>query len=179
MPSKPPKPQQAPYESNQRQTNTYAPISVSGTPEAQSYLNTPLDFGDPTNVNPGIARGTDLEEQEAENRYQGAFNMGTPAFIRQAALAREKRDIRGRGASQMAEAEYLNQQGNNQRRQAITMADLARKDRLLPQILQTGGTSNASGFNTQFPQSQPGFWQRLALGVAQGAASGAAGGFGG
>lgn len=173
------KPMKTPFEQNQQQTNTYAPVSVSGTPEAQSFLNTPLDFGDPTNVDPGIGRRTSLGLQEAENRYQSAFNSGVPAFVRQAALAREKRDISGRGADEMAQAEYLNQQGNNQRRQAITTADLARKERVLPQVFQTGGTSNTSGFGTQIVQPQPGFWQRLALGVAQGAAGGATSMFGG
>lgn len=168
MPSAKPKPMKTPFEQNQQQTNTYAPVSVSGTPEAQSFLNTPLDFGDPTNVDPGIARRTSLGLQEAENRYQSGFNLGTPAFIRQAALAREKRDISGRGAYEAQQAEYLNQQGNNQRRQAITTADLARKERVLPQIFQTGGTSNTSGYGTQIVQPQPGFWQRLALGAVSG-----------
>lgn len=187
MPSKPPKPQQAPFQQQQQQqqqqTNTYGGFSVADSPEAQEFKNTPLDFGDDTNVDPGVGRRTAGREQDVENRYGSALNFGVPSYVRQANKARELRDVQGQGAYEAQNAQYLNQQGNNQRRGMVTAANLARLERLLPQILQTGGmssgTGSTSGFNTQFPQSQPGFWQKLALGVAHGAAQGATGGFAG
>lgn len=52
---------------------------------------------------------------------------------------------------------------------ARTMSELERRRLLLPQILQTGGSSTASGsssgFGTEIVQPQPGFWQRAALGA--------------
>lgn len=168
MGSSKPKPVKAPFE--QTQTNTFAPQSIAGTPEAQSYLNQPLDFGDPVNVDPGVARRTALAKQSAENRANSAFNFGVPRFIREANAAKEQRDIDTEGAYQMQQAEYANQLGNNQMRANKTLANLARYERLLPQILQTGGQS--SGFNTQVVQPQPGFLQSLALNFARGAGAG-------
>src|SRR5688572_3448957 len=67
MGSTKPQPVKTPFEQNQREatTNTYGSYSVAGTPEAQAFLSQPLDFGDPTNVDPGIGRRIDLDEQEA------------------------------------------------------------------------------------------------------------------
>src|SRR5262245_9116553 len=166
MPSKPPKPQRAPFA--QEQTNTYAPYSVAETPEAQAFLNTPLDFGDETNVDPGVGRRTALAEQEANNRYNSAVTFGgVPDFIREMGRAKELRDIRGQGAYEAQQAEYANQQGNNARRTMKTEAELERRRLLLPQILQTGGA--ASGYGTQFPQSQPSFLRQVGLGLIGGA----------
>lgn len=175
MGSTKPQPVKTPFQQNQQTTNTYGTQSIAGTPEAQQFLNAPLDFGDPTNVDPGVGRRTDLAEQEVGNRYNSAFNAGTPRFIREAQRARELRDVQGQGAAEMQQAEYLNQQGNNQRRQATTTAQLGRLERLLPQIVSMGGTSNSSGYGTQVVQPQPGFWQRAALGAIQGASGAATG----
>lgn len=186
MGSSKPQPVKAPFEQKAQQqqatTNTFAPFSIAGTPEAQSYLNAPLDFGDDTNVDPGVARRTDLAEQEAENRYDSAFNSGAPRLFREQAKAKELRDIRGQGAYEAQQAQYLNQQGNNARRGMVTETNLARLQTLLPRILQTGGSSTgsemSSGFNTQVVQPQPGFWQRLALTAVGGASQAAGAAFG-
>src|SRR5262245_17552809 len=182
MGSSKPKPVQAPFQQQQQTTNTFAPHSIANTPEAQQYLNAPLDYGSDTNVDPGVGRRTALAEQESSNRYNSAFNAGVPRFIREMNQAKEQRDIQGQGAYEAQQAEYLNQQGNNARRAMTTNANLARYERLLPQILQTGGSGSASGYNTQIVQPQPGFWQRAALGVIGNAASAgrmaATGGFG-
>ena len=174
MGSSKPKPVAAPFQSNTQQTNTFGNYSIADTPEAQAYLNEPLDFGSDTNVDPGVGRRTDLAQQEAENRSSSALNFGVPGFIRRNNLAAEQRDIQSQGAYEAQNAQYLNQQGNNARRERMTMANLARRERLLPQILQTGGSGNTSGFNTQFPQNQPGFLQRLALGAIGGVSGGLA-----
>ena len=171
MGSKTPKPQQAPFQSQQQQTNTYAPQSIGETPEAQRFLSQPLDFGDAVDVDPGVAQRTDLAEQEFENESESAFNTGVPRFIRQGNRAQGLRDIRSRGANEAASARFLNQQGNNAMRERRSLAEVGRLERVLPQIYQTGGSGSTSGFNTQFPQSQPGFWQRAALGAIQSAGS--------
>jgi len=171
MGSSKPKPVQAPYQQQQQQqqqqTNTYAPFSIANTPEAQAYLSQPLDYGSDTSVDPGVARRTSLASQAAENRANSAFNFGVPRFIREANAAKEQRDIQSQGAHEGQQAEYLNQQGNNARRAMTTNANLSRFERLLPQILQTGGSSSGrgsmSGYNTQIVQPQPGFWQQAAL----------------
>jgi hypothetical protein len=178
MPSKQPKPMQTPFAQQQaqqqQQTNTYAPFSIAGTPEAQAFLSAPLDFGAETNVDPGVGRRTDLAEQEVENRYNSAFGGGVPSFIREMNRARELRGVRSQGAAEAREAEYVNQQANNQRRQAMTMAELERRRLLLPQILQTGGSStgsgSTSGYGTQIVQPQQGFWHKAGLGLISGAA---------
>lgn len=168
-----PQPVKTPFQ----QTNTYGSQSIAQTPEAQSFLSTPLDFGDPTNVDPGVGRRTDLAEQEATNRSESAFNAGVPRFLRERALASEQRGIRSQGAAEAQQAQFMNQQGNNARRGMVTQAELARRERVLPQFFQTG----SSGFGTQVVQPQPGFWQRAGLsliGGARDAASMFAGGMG-
>jgi hypothetical protein len=164
MGSSKPKPVQAPFQ--QQQTNTFAPVGISQTPEAQKFLSQPLDFGSDISVDPGVGRRTDLAEQEAENRYGSAFSMGTPRIIREAAKAKELRDIRGQGAAEAAQAEYMNQIANNQRKQALTLTNLERYRQVLPQIAQTGGTS--SGFNTQVMQPQGGFLSSFGQGLGAG-----------
>lgn len=171
MGSSKPKVMQLPFSQQQQQTATYAPYSIGDTQEAKDFLDTPLDFGSDTNVDPGVGRRTDLAEQEVGNRANSAFNAGTPRFIREAQRARELREVQSQGAYETQNAQYLNQQGNNARRSQRTMAELERRRLLLPQVLQTGGTSNASGYNSQLYTPQPGFWQRAALGAIQGAGS--------
>ena len=174
MGSSKPKPVQAPFQQQQQQTNTFGAQSIADTPEAQAYLSEPLDFGSDTNVDPGVARRTDLAEQRAGNQWDSSFNAGIPREYRQLLKDDELRQIRGQGAYEAQNAQYLNQQGNNARRERMSLANVARRERLLPQILQTGGSGNTSGFNTQFPQSQPGFLQRLALGAIGGVSGGLA-----
>ena len=154
-----------PYAQQQQQTNTYAPYSVANTPEGQAYLNAPLDFGQDFNVDPGVGRRTALAEEGVNNRYNSDFNAGVPAWIREINRNKELRDVQGQGAYEAQQAEYLNRQGNNAIRGQQTTANIARLERLLPQILQTGGSGSASGYNTQITQPQPGFWQRAALSV--------------
>jgi|SRR5262245_8581722 len=155
MGSSKPKPIQAPYAGQQQQTNTYGGYSIADTPEAQSYLGVPLD------VDPGVGRRTDLAEQAAYNRYNANYSPGISPEYRMSLRDAEIRDIRSQGAAEAQQANY-----------ARNSLELARRERLLPQILQTGGSGSASGYNTQIVQPQPGFWQRAALGAIQGASSG-------
>jgi hypothetical protein len=169
MPKPKAEPVKAPFQQQQAQTNTYAPISVADTPEARAFLSQPLDFGSEVSVDPGVGRRTDLAEQEAENRYNSAFSMGTPRIIRQAYQAKELRDIRGQGAAEAQQAEYANQIANNQRRQALSLTELERKRQMVPQIFQTGGSGTSSGFNTQVMQPQGGgFLSSFAGGLGSG-----------
>ena len=173
MPSKQPKPMQTPFQNQQQQVNTFGTQSIARTPEAQSYLDTPLDFGDETDVDPGVGRRTDLAEEDAAGRWDSAFMSGVPSYIRQASRAKELRDIRGQGAYEAQQARFMNQQGNNARRTALTMADLGRRERLLPQIVQTGGSGSASGFGTQIVQPEQSFWHKAGLTAIGGATSAA------
>lgn len=179
MGSSKPKVYQLPQQQTQQQTNTFAPFSIANTPEAQNFLNTPLDFGDPVNVDPGVGRRTDLAEQEVENRYNSGLNFGVPSFIRQANQAKELRDIRGQGAYEAAQANYANQQANNALRAQKTAAELDRRRILLPQILQTGGTGSSTGYTSTLGQPQPGFLQSLALSAVGGLSNGVRFGAGG
>jgi len=152
-----PKPMQAPFQQQQNQTNTYGSYSIADTPEAQQYLNAPLDFGKPVNVDPGVGRRTALAEQGINNRYDSGFMSGIPAWLRDINRNKELREAQGQGAYEDQQAQYLNQQANNQLTQQKTLANMARLERLLPQILQTGGSGTASGYNTQILPGQPGF----------------------
>jgi hypothetical protein len=163
----------APFQQQQTQTNTYAPFSIAGTPEAKSFLEAPLDFGDPVNVDPGVGRRADLAEEEVADRYESSFMSGVPAYIRNANRAKEVRDVRGNAAYERQQADFMNQQANNLLREKASMADLERRRLLLPQILNTGGSGSSSGFNTQVTQPQPGFLSSLARGIGAGAAGAA------
>lgn len=173
MPTPKPKPMRAPFEQQQQQTNTFAPMSVADTPEARSFMETPLDFGSELNVDPGVGRRTDLAEQEAGNRWDSAFMAGVPSFIREANRAKEMRGIRSQGAAEAQQAQFANQQANNALRERRTMAELERRRILLPNIMQTGGSGTSSGFGTQIVQPQPGFWHKAGLAAIGGAGSAA------
>ena len=171
MGSSKPKPVQAPFQQQQQSTNTYGNHSIADTPEAQAYLNAPLDFGQDYNVDPGVGSRTALAEEEIGNRYDSSFMSGVPAWIRNINRQKELREAQGQGAYESQQAEYLNRQGNNALAAQRTAANLARRERVLPQIVQTGGSGSSSGYNTQIVQPQPGFWQKLALTAAGGASS--------
>jgi len=151
-----PKPVQTPFQ--QQQQTTYAPFSVSQSPEAQSLLNTPLDFGSNFNVDPGVGRRTQLAEQEYENQANSVFNAGIPRFIREQQREAGLRRIRSQGAAEAQQAEFANQQLKNQASGLRTQAELERRRLLLPQFLQTGGMS--SGYNTQIDQ-RPGLFGQI------------------
>jgi hypothetical protein len=190
MGSKKPEPVKTPFQQQQQTTNTFAPYSISGTQEAQSFLGAPLDYGGSygnlntnVDVDPGVGRRTDLASQSAENRANSAFNFGVPRFIREANAAKEQRDIQSQGAAEAQQAQYAQQMGQRnleyQKAQLVEganrdrqMAEIARRERLLPQILQTGGSGSSSGYGTQVVQPQPGFWQQAALGAIGGLSSG-------
>lgn len=142
MSGRPPKPIKAPYE----QTNRFAPQSIAGTPEAQAFLDVPID------TDPGVGRRTDLEEQEVGQRWDSAFMAGVPAWIRERNRESEMRGVRSRGA---AEAQQANYQKN--------LLELERRRSLLPQVAQTG----SSGFNTQIQPAQPGLGSSILGGAAR------------
>lgn len=94
---------------------------------------------------PGAERRGQLAEQESSNRFNSAFT-GLP----------EQAKIMMQGA----EARNIRQDTDANRRQAGYQANLARlgqRERLLPQLVQTGGKT--SGFNTQV--GPRGFFGRL------------------
>lgn len=156
-----------------------------GAYSGEAYKDIPTEF----DIDPGVGRRTDLAEQGVSNRYNSAFMSGVPSWIREINRNKELREVQERGAYERQQAEYgrgqLRTAAATQRAQMrdaaelqkagmagrATEADLARRERLLPQILQTGGSGTASGYGTQIVQPQPGFWQRLALTAVGGASS--------
>lgn len=146
MPSPKPKPIKTPFQ----QTNAFTPQSIAGTPEAREYLDVPVD------VDPGVAQRTDNARQEVEDRWNSSFNAGTPGFVRDLAMGKEMRDVNARGAQESQQANYM-----------TNALKLQRRERLLPQILQTG----SSGFGTQVVQPEPGFWHKAGLSLIGGAAN--------
>ena len=139
----------SPYEgsTNQATTNTYGTVSIADTPEAKALLGVPID------PDPGVGRRTDLAEQELDNRWNSAFASGIPTQVRMNMQENQKRQLRSQGAAEMQNAEY-----------AKNLMEMERRKTLLPQIVQTGGTSTgqSSGYNTQVTQPQGGgFWGAL------------------
>lgn len=137
------KPIQTPFE----QKNTYAPVSIANTPEAKALLDVPID------VDPGVGRRTDLAEQEVDNRYNSAFMMGVPGYLRERMQESEKRAVRSQGAgeAQAAEAEK-------------NRLELERRRLLLPQIVGTG----QSGYNSQLTQPTQGAFSSFLGGLGSG-----------
>lgn len=160
---KKPKPtvsQNLPFSSNSTQTtaNTYGTAGISDTPEAKEYLAQ----ADAFNVDPGVGRRSDLQEQEVENQYNNAFAQGVPSFIRMRQRDAALRGVRSDAAAAQQQAEYT--------RQGVR---LGARERLLPQIVQTGstGTSNTSGYNTQLIQPQSGGLLNTVVGGGLGVAA--------
>src|SRR5688572_28585315 len=96
MGNKKPEAVKTPFQQQQQQTNTFAPFSIADSPEAQSLLSTPLNFGQndytckayediPTqfNIDPGVWRRTDLAEQSFQNQSNSALMSGIPQEYRQ------------------------------------------------------------------------------------------------
>jgi len=122
----------APFERNTK--NTYGFESFDPNNQfVKDYMDTP------TNVDPGAARRTDLREQENSNRWNNAFTAGLPAHVRMALQDSEGRKIQSEGAYEQQQAEYNRNQ-----------LELAKRSRLLPQLVQTGGQQ--SGYDTSVTQ---------------------------
>lgn len=143
----------------QQQTASYGPVGYGSGPEVQAFLDEPI------NVDPGVGRRTDLAEQEASNYWDSAFQSGVPKWIRDTQRQSQQRQIRSQGAYESQQAESQN-----------AALRLARRERLLPQIMQLGGAS--SGYNSQLyePRRSP-LWDVL-QGFATGAGSALTGGIG-
>lgn len=138
-----PKPQatKAPYEQN----NEYGFESLDpNNPWVQAYTSLPID------VDPGVSRRTQLQEQASTNRWNNAFTAGIPDQIRMAMQGNEQRQIQQQGSADRRQAEY-----------AANQLKLARAERLLPQLVQ----KRSSGYNTQVSPGQPGFWSSFARGA--------------
>lgn len=169
-----PQPIKTPFQEAREQSNTYGTISIADSPEAQALLDVPLDFGGDGDfeVDPGVGRRTDLAEQETRNRWDSAFMGGVPREYRTMLRDAELRQVRGQGAAEAQQAEYTRKQAENQAKtQAATqktLTDLERKRQLLPNVVQTGGSSTGSGFGTQVSQPQPGFLSSFAQGLGGG-----------
>jgi hypothetical protein len=119
-------------------------------PNVKDYLG--VDIG----VDPGVGRRTALNDQAASNRWNSSFMAGVPAELRMRMQGAERREIGAQGAAEGQQAEYDQ-----------NMLELARRERLLPQLIQTGGTSQ--GYQTQAGAGLSGI-----LGGLGGAAGGAA-----
>jgi hypothetical protein len=107
--------------------------------------------------------------------------------------AKEVRDVQGQGAAEAQQAEYGRQQLQNQALTARaqmrdasefnragmldqsardrTLAELQRRRDLLPQLIQTGGSSSGSGYNSQVIQQQPSLWNSIGGAAQVGAAA--------
>lgn len=118
-------------------------------------------------IDPGAQQRTNLAEQESGNKWNNAFTAGIPKLQRMMAQGAEQRGIRQQGAYDQQDAKY--------RQNALS---LARRERMLPQLVQTGGTStsDASGFNSS--PGQNGFWNTMVGGVARGLGGALGSGFG-
>lgn len=99
-------------------------------PNVKAY--TDVDIG----VDPGVARRTALRDQEADNRWNSAFMGGVPSFLKGQLQGQERREIGAQGAADAQGAEYQQ-----------NILELARRERLLPQMVQTGGSQQ--GYQTQ------------------------------
>jgi hypothetical protein len=130
-----PKPQvvQTPYQGNT--SNTFGTASIADTPEAKALMDVNLD------IDPGVGRRADLAEQGMQNRWNSAFNSNVPTLLRQQNQESDRRQIQAQGGAEAQQAEY-----------AKKMMDLERRKWMLPQVVQTGGSS--SGFNSQAFQPQ-------------------------
>lgn len=157
--SKKPTPMQTPYSGTQTDNssesaetsfeNVMDSFSIADTPEAQAYLNSPIDVGR------GIDEAADLNQQRIENEYNNAFMQGVPTIFRNTA---RNADINA------ANRNYGYQKQAAERARNEQMA--ARRERLLPQIFQKSGktkssgsrtgTSASSGYGTQIVQPQSG-----------------------
>lgn len=126
-----------------KSTNTFGYMSQDPNNEyVQDFREIPLD------PDPGAERRGNLREQELENSWNGAFLSGVPDFIRKSRMDSAMREARSDTAAERRQANY---QAN--------LAKVARAGQLLPQLVQTGGTS--SGFQSQY---QPGFWDSFKQG---------------
>lgn len=128
-----PKPVQTPFA--QTSMNTFGTAGIANTPEAKAFLDVPID------IDPGVGRRGDLQEQEMQNRWNSGFAAGIPQVIRMQNQEAESRKIRAQQAADAQQAEYQKK-----------LMELERRRQLLPQVVQTGGSS--SGFNTQLTQPQ-------------------------
>lgn len=189
-----PAPVKTPFQEQKTQQNTYGTMSIADSPEAKSFLSAPLSFGGGygglnTNVeiDPGVGHRTDLAEQGVNNRYNSAFNSGVPAWIREMNRAREVREVQGQGAAEAQQAQYAQQQGQRgleyqkaQLQEGASrdqqLAEIERRRQLLPQIVQTGGNSTGSGYNTQIMPGQQGIFGSLLQGAGSAIGGLAAGG---
>ncbi len=142
-----------PYEGTQSQatTNSYGFASQDpNNPFVQAYLDAPID------TDPGVARRADVAEQAMQNRWNSAFASNIPQALRMQQMDTESRNLRAEAAAQQQQAEYL--------RNAL---NLSRAERLLPQLVSTGGstTGSQSGFGTQIGTPQGGFWNSFTGGL--------------
>jgi hypothetical protein len=139
------------------------------------------------NLDPGVGRRTDLAEQSFQNQSNSAFNAGMPREYRQLLRDSGLRQIRSQGAAEAQQAEYgrQNLEANaslqraqmrdaaelnkanmgNQIASQGTLANLARQQSLLPQLVQTGGSGSSSGYNTQILPGQQGWFGSLLQGA--------------
>lgn len=135
-----PKPTQLPFDNK----NTYGFMSQDASnPFVKDYMDAEID------VDPGAGRRTDLAEQAMQNRWNSGFSGNIPQLLKQQNMESEGRQIRAQGAAEQQQATY-----------AQKMADLMRKERLLPQMVQTG----SSGYQSQMPQGG-GFFSSLLSGA--------------
>lgn len=155
-----PKPdiQQTPYEGYQdsvgTQEDTYDLFSIANTPEAQAYLNSPVD------VDRGIDQAADLNREGIENSYNNAFMAGIPALFRNTA---KNADINAMNQNYGYQKQAAERSKNEQ------MA--ARRERLLPMFQRTKskttGYGHNKGYGTQIlPPSSGGLLNTAIQGAA-------------
>ena len=134
-------------------TMSYDWKSLSDTPEGRA-----LAEWNPQ-IDPSIQQRSDLAQQESENRWNNDFTSGLPTHVRMRLQGAENRAIAQGSNYERQQGEYLK---NN--------LEFAKRQALLPRLVQTGGTSN--GYNSQAVTTET-IWGRL-LSRAQQAAAGAA-----
>jgi hypothetical protein len=138
---------QTPYSNTT--TNTYGYQSLPGVDPAQAVQ----DFKNtPTEIDPSVAQRTALRDQSTQNRWNSDFTSGLPQHLRLQWQDRERREHQAQGDYERQAAEY-----------AKSQLEMQKKSALLPQLVQTGGTSQ--GYNSQVIQ-KPSIWGSVLQGAA-------------
>lgn len=133
---------QNPYQNTT--TNTFGYQSMPGVDAnkaVEDYQNYQI------NLDPGANERRILRDQATNNKWENAFASGIPTQLRMALQGEEQR-----GNQQVSDFDAQNAQYAKQG------MELARKQSLLPQLTQTGGTSN--GYTSQTIQT-PSIWSSI------------------
>lgn len=104
------------------------------------------------NLDPGAEQRGALRDQASDNKWNSAYAAGIPTHLRMALQSADQRNNQQALAYERQNAEY-----------GKSGMELARKQSLLPQLVQSG--QNTSGFTSQAIQ-KPSIWSSILNGAA-------------